>query len=388
MAELVRSSRRAAAFELSALVNQAAGHLGVARVDLYVVDYSQRFLNSIDPEGDQHEIAIEGTVAGLAFTAARPAAANHDEETRTWWPLVDGTDRLGVALVVHGDRPAPDAVLDAFVGLVAEVLVTKNQYSDWFRRCRRRSPLTLSAESQWRQLPPLTLQRNDLTVAGALEPAYEMGGDAFDFAHNPSGLRFDLTDAMGHGVEAMLLSMAATAALRHSRAHELPLEETYRSADRVIAEQFGQSRFVTGIIGHLDPETSTLSWINAGHPLPLLVRDRSVTGTLACGPSLPLGLGGPVVEIGRHTMQPGDRVLMYTDGAIESRHGSEQFGLDRLTDQLERATLAGLDAPETLRRLALAVLAHSDYELADDASLLLLELSATALDDAAGEAAG
>ena len=375
MVELVLQARTVAAFDMSRLVNRCARHLGARRVDLFLVDYSQRYLRSIDPESDHAEIVIDGTIAGLAFTSGDPAEAHHAGETGVWWPLIDGTARLGVAQVLlDPTEPAlPGESAEAFIALVSEIIVAKDQYSDWFRRCRRRDPLTLSAESQWRQLPPLTLTHSDFTIAGALEPAYEMGGDAFDFGHNPSGLRFDITDAMGHGTEAMLLSLATTAALRHARVQSKSLDEAYRSADRILAEQFGDSRYVTGVIGHFDPATSTLSWINAGHPLPLLVRDRTVTGPLGCAPSWPMGLGGTVAEIARVHLQPGDRVLFYTDGVIEARKRDEQFGFDRLADHLQRATLAGLNAPETLRRLSLAVLAHHDFLMNDDSSLLLIE---------------
>jgi hypothetical protein len=380
MAELLLDGRTTAAFELNRLVERCARHLGVLAVDLFLVDYSQRFLRTIDPEGDHPEIVIDGTLAGLAFTSGDPAEAHTDTGASIWWPLVNGTERLGVARL-HldpGTETTPAASVEAFVALVSETIVAKNQYSDWFRRGRRRHALTLSAESQWRQLPPVTLTHPRFTIAGALEPAYEMGGDAFDFAHNPDGLRFDITDAMGHGNEAMLLSLAATTALRHSRVQAMTLEDTYRAADRILAEQFGDSRYVTGVIGHFDPDTSELTWINAGHPAPLLVRDRTVTGPLACAPSLPLGLGGTVREVAHRQLQPGDRILFYTDGVIEARKRDEQFGLDRLIDHLQRTTLARLDAPETLRRLSLAVLSHHDYELTDDSSLLLIENRAPA----------
>jgi hypothetical protein len=374
-AELVLGSRTAAAFEIGEVIEGAARHVGARRVDLYLVDYSQRYLQALDPERGPAEIVIDGTIAGLAFTSGEPAETHDGSDHGLWWPLVDGTERLGAARMLFDPGAPPDAgpPLEAFFGLVSEIIVAKNQYSDWFRRARRRHDLSLSAESQWRQLPPLTFTRPDFTVAGALEPAYEMGGDAFDYGHNPEGLRFDITDAMGHGVEAMLLSRAATTALRHARIQGLPLEDAYRSADRILGEQFGECRFVTGVIGHFEPRTGVLTWINAGHPPPLLIRDRAVTGPLVCEPSLPMGLGGPVVEIARQQLQPGDRILFYTDGVTEARRQDEQFGLDRLVDHLQRATLAGLDAAETLRRLSLAVLAHHDYDLTDDSSLLIIE---------------
>jgi serine phosphatase RsbU (regulator of sigma subunit) len=75
-------------------------------------------------------------------------------------------------------------------------------------------------------------------------------------------------------------------------------------------------------------------------------------------------------------LQPGDRILAYTDGVTEARctHG-DLFGEPRLLDLAARHTLAGQSAPETLRRLSHAVLAHLDGPPADDATLLLAEWS-------------
>jgi hypothetical protein len=374
MAELVLASRTAAAFEVCRVVDRAARNLGVDRVDLFLVDYAQGHLLPIDPDVDYAEVSVDGTLAGRAFMTGLPVPAHHDGDSAVWWPLINGTERLGVAQVVHPPQAPPaDALVEPFVALASEIIVAKNQYSDWYRCRRRRHDLRLSAELQWRLIPPLTFTTPRFAVAGALEPAYQIGGDAFDYGHNPEGLGFSVTDAMGHGIEAMLLSTAATAALRHARAHGLSLEDTYSAADRILAEQFGDSRFVTGVLGHLDAEAGVLTWINAGHPLPLLIRDRQVTGTLPCAPSLPMGLGGDVVEVAHHDLQPGDRVLFYTDGVIEARSGGEQFGVDRLADQLQRAVLDEVGPAETVRRLSLAVLDHADHRLTDDSSLLLVE---------------
>ncbi|MBY8854465.1 serine/threonine-protein phosphatase, partial [Saccharothrix sp. MB29] len=73
-------------------------------------------------------------------------------------------------------------------------------------------------------------------------------------------------------------------------------------------------------------------------------------------------------------LQPGDRVLFYSDGVTEARDpDGEQFGLDRLVDLIERHEAGGLPAAETLRRVVRAVLDHQDGRLQDDATLLLLE---------------
>ena len=107
--------------------------------------------------------------------------------------------------------------------------------------------------------------------------------------------------------------------MRNARREQRNLDDAYRQADQLIAEQFGQSYYVTGQIATLDASSGRLTWLNAGHVLPLLVRNGSFVGELACAPSMPMGLGGPVVQIAVESLQSGDRVLFHTDGVTESR---------------------------------------------------------------------
>ncbi len=183
-----------------------------------------------------------------------------------------------------------------------------------------------------------------------------------------------IIDAIGHGLPAVLMASTAINTLRNARRERMTLEQAYRQTDRRISEQFGHSFYVTGQIASLDTNSGQLSWLNAGHVLPLLVRNNSFVGELACRPSMPMGLGGPVVEIAVEQLQSGDRVLFHTDGVIES--GSPDgtlFGADRLADFLVRATLDRVSVAETVRRLSANVVAHVGAGLRDDATLFLVE---------------
>ncbi len=138
--------------------------------------------------------------------------------------------------------------------------------------------------------------------------------------------------------------------------------------------QFGNSYYVTGLIGTLDLQHGTLTWINAGHVLPMLVRNGTYAGPLLCKPSRPFGLGGPVVEVAEQTLQPGDRVLFYTDGITEARSSDGSFfGDDRLADRLVRASLENLPVRETVRHLAENILSFANVGLRDDATMFLME---------------
>lgn len=122
-----------------------------------------------------------------------------------------------------------------------------------------------------------------------------------------------------------------------------------------------------------------LRWVNAGHPEPLLIRQGRFVGTLQSPPWRPLGLGDDILlppaelVVGEAQLEPGDRVLFYTDGLVEARSAAgEFFGQERLVDLLTR-NLDELPVAETMRRAVKAILEHQGGKLDDDASLLLVE---------------
>jgi serine phosphatase RsbU (regulator of sigma subunit) len=173
---------------------------------------------------------------------------------------------------------------------------------------------------------------------------------------------------------SVLMSAAAINSLRNARREGSGLEAAYHDTGEVIGTQFGQSNFVTGQIGALSPDTGELTWLNAGHPLPLLVRDDTFIGELACAASPPMGLGESVRETATVKLQPGDRVLFYTDGAVETRSvEGEEFGVPRLADFLVRATFVRVTPAETVRRLSASIMAYNGRVLNDDATLLLID---------------
>ena len=342
------------------------------RVQLHVADYALNCARVLVPSGDLGSAyVLEGTLAGRAFTTGEPVLAG-----ATWWlPLVDGAERLGVIeLEYTATPPTSDELLKLLAGLLVLVIISVRRYTDVWLRSRRAQPLSAAAEAQWDLLPPLATISSEVAVSGILEPAYEIGGDSFDYALNPGRLDFAIVDAIGHGLSAVLMSIAVINSLRNTRRERGTFEGAYRQADEIIERHFGNSNYVTGQFGSLDLSSGLLTWVNAGHLLPMLVRNGSYVGELKCAPSMPLGLSGPVVEIAQETLQRGDRVLFYTDGISESRSpNGGRFGQERLADFLVRATLDGLPGAETVRRLSAAVGTHVGKGLNDDATMLLVE---------------
>lgn len=365
------------------LVGVAAGHaaaLGFAEMAIYLADYEQHSLIPVPGPGapPRQELAVDGTLAGLAYRRMEPATSERPiGGHRLWLPLLDGVERLGVIeFLVDASSSATYDDASAVASLMAELIVVKDAHSDHFARLRRRKVMDLAAEIQWDLLPPLTFASDRLVITGALEPAYEIGGDTFDYAVTGDTADLAIVDSVGHGLRSAILASAVIGAYRHARRELHDLADVSQQMNDVVAEQFGGSQFATAVLARLDLDTGRFRWINAGHPAPLILRNGKLLHPPPCRPSRPLGLQEDKPLQCEMRLEPGDRVLLYTDGIVEARSPrGEFFGEDRLGDFVLRAAAAGEAAPETLRRLMRDVLTHQADQLQDDASIVLLEWS-------------
>ena len=375
VAALVASTAEVPANELPRIVALAGRALGADSARILVVDYGSVSLQELGvagPAGPQQ--SVDGTLAGRSYVRGE-IVVSPDDPTQVWIPLTEEGERLGVLELRHsGWDDDMRAAVDVIVRILVLVLVSKRRFTDIMMRSKRARPLTLAAEMQWDLLPPLTCATGAVSVSGILEPAYTIGGDSFDFAVNPNRAEFAIVDAVGHGTAAVAMSITAINGLRNARREGTGIEAAYYTTGDAISAQFGHSYFVTGQVGALVPDTGELTWLNAGHPLPLLIRDNSYVGELSCAPSLPMGLGGSVAEIATEQLQPGDRVLFFTDGVTEAHSPQgEEFGVARLADLLVRATLDRVSTAETVRRLSFSIFTFNHAGLSDDATLLLLD---------------
>ncbi|MFW3172851.1 SpoIIE family protein phosphatase [Geodermatophilus sp. CPCC 206100] len=366
------------------LIGQEARIAGATDVSIHLQDLSQLTLRPLTgPELVGDPLSIADSVAGRAFSTEESVEEPlPDGSVRLHLPLLDGSNRVGVLGLTLPRLTEYDRQLaQRLAGLVADMIVTNDSYTDAFTRVRTAGPLSVSAHMQWQMLPPLSMSTPVIDLAGSLEPAYEVGGDSFDYAFNEHVLHVAVFDAMGHGLEAATMATVIIAAYRHGRLAELPLTALYPAMDRAVATSF-PGRFATAQLGRLDTQSGLLSWVNAGHPPALWVRGSRVVGELTGPVSRPVGFGSgtPVVQTAQ--LEPGDRVLFFTDGVVEERlPGGEQFGEERLRDLIEQTTAADLTCAETVRRLSHALMAARSGRTSDDASLLLLEWKGPARND-------
>lgn len=382
---LLEATHLAAMEDLPALVAAHARLLGCSDTVIYATDLQQLLLvplpGQLGPSGEPLEpMRIDSTMAGRAFRVVEIIQAKTvpaGDGRRLWVPLLDGTERVGVlGATVSAYDELVEWRVKQLASLVAVLMISKRPYSDSFARLVRARPMTLSAEVMWTLLPPGTFASDDVVVSAALEPAYEMGGDAYDYAVDGSLLHLALFDAMGHDTSAGLTASVAMGSCRHNRRLGMELPAISEAVDAAIKEHF-TGRFATGILACLDLRTGQLSWVNRGHHPPLVIRGGQCVTTLESAPipDPPMGFGlGISTGLLRYQLQRGDRLLFYTDGIIEAQSpDGETFGLERFVDFVIRQEADGVSAPETLRRLIQAILRHQSGRLQDDATVLTVE---------------
>ncbi|WP_218004580.1 PP2C family protein-serine/threonine phosphatase [Microtetraspora niveoalba] len=393
---LVHASHLVSLENVPALVAEHAALWGLSETTIYIADLQQ--LSLVPLPGQRSEsgeppapIRIDATLAGRAYrnveivrvgAATHPSAGEAAEPPveegplRLWVPLLDGTERLGViAVTVAEPTPATGWRIRYLASLLAFILESKRAVSDSYAVLERTRPMNLSAEVLWNLMPARTFANERVVVGAALEPAYEMGGDTFDYALNGDIMHLAIFDAMGHDTAAGLTATIAIGAYRYSRRQGVDPVAASEAIDAAIGEQFAGTRFATGVLAALNTATGRLVWVNRGHHPPLVIRDKRTTISLDGTPSPPMGLGLSVpASLAEYHLEPGDRLLLYTDGIIEARSPEgEPFGLRRFIDFVVRQEAGGLTTPETLRRLIQSILAHQEGRLQDDATVVLLE---------------
>ncbi len=361
------------AAELGAMV-------GARSVALLIADLSGRAvvrLTSTDRVSGARSHGVEqaetlplaGTRYEQVLRTQRPEVTAVEDGTRMLAPVTDRGDAIGVLELVLPRRPTDAEVADisSAAHALAYVVIAARRHTDVFEWGQRSTPFALAAEIQRRLLPAsYTCEAGQFTLAGWLEPASSVGGDTFDYTLDRDSLQVSITDAVGHQVEAALLATLLVGSLRNGRRRGLDLADQAAYANDSLAENSAAGQFVTGQLLRVELRTATAHIVNAGHTLPLRLRDGRVE-EVDLRVEAPFGvLPGKSFEVQPFPLEPGDRIVFLTDGMLE-RNAATLDVAAALADS------ADLHPREVVHELGAAVLRATGNDLKDDATMVCLD---------------
>ncbi|WP_035870087.1 PP2C family protein-serine/threonine phosphatase [Cryptosporangium arvum] len=277
---------------------------------------------------------------------------------------------LGAALgMVDGEAFAPQQVLRLAAILVFTALAAwLSMLGD--RTSKRVATLSkLAAVAQQAVLRPIGPRIGTMSVAVRYVSANaeaDIGGDLYEAMSTPYGTRVLIGDVRGKGLEAVRLASSVLGSYRHVAHERVDLRAIVADLDRAVARSVGYEDFVTACL--IEERGGTLTVLNCGHPAPLLLRRGDVIALEPPSPAPPLGFL-PVVRPRVERLEPGDRLLLFTDGLAEARRNGEFFPIR------ERAwRIAGHGTVEDgLTSLVNALRGWVHGVLDDDIALILLE---------------
>lgn len=252
--------------------------------------------------------------------------------------------------------------------------LTATVAADAVQRERLHNEIEIARQVQQRLFPKCAPVVAGLELCGHCSPAETIGGDYYDFLTTPGGeLGLAIGDVAGKGVPAALLMAGLQASLRSlTLAGISDLSELLAKLNVLVYEATPTNRFATFFYALYEPSTRRLRYSTAGHNPALLL--RSASGEVEWLKTRGIGLGLQRVSAYQQavvTLEPGDRLVLYTDGVTEARNpAGEEFGVDRLAETVRCCAVPG--AAATLDRVLAATTAFAgEAPQFDDITLIV-----------------
>ncbi|MET8682619.1 PP2C family protein-serine/threonine phosphatase [Streptomyces sp. NPDC004732] len=319
-----RALRKSAPHALLETVRDALiGQYTACSVDLLMADYAMTILQPVNAlPHTAAPVAVHTSPAGRAFGAQEPhiEPGPHGAPATVHLPVSVRGDRIGI-LSVRLPADACDTAVVRELGDVAEVLgheiVVAERDTDLYLQARRADRLTLAAEMQWQLLPGRSCSRPEYDIGAQLEPAYAIHGDNFDWSTSADQLTLTVTNGMGEGIEAALLTNLAVNALRNARRAGLSLSDQACLADQAVYGHYQGAVHLSTLLLCFDLATGETQIIDAGSPRMWRVRGGKAEPIELDG-QLPLGMSEDTpYAVERFRVEPGDRLLFVSDGVYD-----------------------------------------------------------------------
>ncbi|GAB1332325.1 PP2C family protein-serine/threonine phosphatase [Streptomyces sennicomposti] len=348
---------------------------GAESVELFLADYGLTVLQPVSVLPLTAEpLSVHNSVEGRAFGAQEPVVE----------PAAGGCVRVHLPVSVRGDRlgvlsvtlPGGDGVQDLLGELadVAEVLghevVVAERDTDVYLQARRRDRLTLAAEMQWHLLPGRSCSRPEYELGAQLEPAYAIFGDNFDWSATADRLMLYVTNGMGEGIEASLLTNLAISALRNARRAGLAIDDQAALADQAVYAHYRGRCYLSVLMFDFDLATGRAQVVDAGSPRLLRLRGGTVE-SVALEAQLPLGMFEETdYVVQEFQAEPGDRLVFVSDGVYAvAGPGGEAYGDAALARAIQATRL--LPAAEVPRAILRELTGHRGRAVPEDDALVV-----------------
>ena len=334
----------------------------------------------VPPGEEGRTISISQTIADrvtLRQESVLTADAQVDERFREGHSIVAQQIRSAMCVPLWNNRDVIGLIyIDSRrrAGLFTEDHV--RLFEQQVQAQRVEAELARASEIQKILLPAASPPIPGYLLHGSSEPARVVGGDLFDYIDLPGG-RYVLAlgDVAGKGYPAALLMTAFQASLRALAELDLPPEETIDRLNRLLFRRFPDNRFVTFFFGVLDPAANTLTYVNAGHCPPYLLKSNGEVDELGVTGG-PLGMfekGGFEAKI--VDLEPGALFVCYSDGVTEvSDPEGDLYGEENLLTLLK--TMQDASPVEIIEKIITTIAVHhQNAPPDDDITLVVLKRS-------------
>jgi serine phosphatase RsbU (regulator of sigma subunit) len=256
------------------------------------------------------------------------------------------------------------AAVGLATAIAAAVAVVRQRQAERIAELAR-----LAQIAQQAVLRPLGPKVGSLAIAGryiSAAAAADIGGDLYEALDTPYGVRMIIGDVRGKGLEAVRTASIVLGSYRHVAYERADLRAIVADLDRAVARSVGEEDFVTACL--VEERGGTLTIVNCGHPAPILLRRGEVITLDPPSPAPPLGFM-PVVRTRVERLEPGDRLLLLTDGLSEARRNGAFFPItERAWRLLGHGTVG-----DGLASVEAALQEWVQYRLDDDIALILME---------------
>ncbi|MCY4655324.1 MAG: SpoIIE family protein phosphatase [Gammaproteobacteria bacterium] len=234
-----------------------------------------------------------------------------------------------------------------------------------------------TARKMQQSILPATFPSNDdYEIFGSMSPARSVGGDFFDVIRLENGkVAIAIADVSGKGITAGLFMMTTRTILKGAAIGTNGPAETLRETNTQLAENNDAMMFVTTFYAEYDYRDRKLTFANGGHNPPLVVKADGTATELEMPPDVALGLMGDLdYDEASIKLEPGDHVVMYTDGVNEAEtHDGDFYGMERFIDLFKDGVPAS--AKTVTQRVFDSV--HEfvgDFDQSDDITCLTLSV--------------